>query len=174
VDLPAAPLIVTATLDPATFAVVDALRRLHFPPDRNHLSAHVTLFHCLPGEHESSIADLLSATAAATPPLPLALPSVRSLGRGVAVEIRCGGLANVHARLAHAWLDWLTPQDRHGFRPHVTIQNKVAPAAARDLLDHLRPTWQPLTGHATGLALSRYHGGPWEPVATFPFVAPQP
>ena len=29
----------------------DRLRAEHFPPERNHLAAHVTLFHALPGEH---------------------------------------------------------------------------------------------------------------------------
>ena len=43
-----APLIVTATLPPSEFAWADALRRAHFPPERNYLQAHVTLFHALP------------------------------------------------------------------------------------------------------------------------------
>lgn len=46
------PLIVTLALDEQAQARFDALRSRHFPPDRNVLDAHVTLFHALPGEQE--------------------------------------------------------------------------------------------------------------------------
>jgi hypothetical protein len=39
--------ILTAELDPASFAWLDWLRREHFPPERNLLPAHLTLFHRL-------------------------------------------------------------------------------------------------------------------------------
>ena len=42
-----APIIVTALIGAPDFAFLDALRRAHFPPDRNHLRAHLTLFHHL-------------------------------------------------------------------------------------------------------------------------------
>jgi len=41
----AGPLIVTAELAPEDFAWLDALRRHHFPPERNQLRAHLTMFH---------------------------------------------------------------------------------------------------------------------------------
>ena len=44
----AGPLIVTAELGPADFAWLDAQRRAHFPPERNQLAAHLTMFHALP------------------------------------------------------------------------------------------------------------------------------
>ena len=37
------PLILSAVLDPLVQGRLDALRRAHFPPERNHLDAHVTL-----------------------------------------------------------------------------------------------------------------------------------
>src|SRR6476469_7699644 len=46
------PLIVTLLLDDAAQQRFDALRTAHFPAERNHLAAHVTLFHALPGEQE--------------------------------------------------------------------------------------------------------------------------
>ena len=46
----ARPLIVTLKLDAASFARLDGLRRTHFPAAINRLSAHLTLFHHLPGE----------------------------------------------------------------------------------------------------------------------------
>ena len=42
-----APYIVTAELPGNVFALADGLRRAHFPPERNKLAAHVTLFHAL-------------------------------------------------------------------------------------------------------------------------------
>ena len=47
------PLILTLALDGATFAPLDALRRPHFPPERNLVPAHLTLFHALPGAERS-------------------------------------------------------------------------------------------------------------------------
>jgi hypothetical protein len=44
-----APLILTRSLDEASFAEFNQLRRLHFPPERNHTPGHCTLFHKLPG-----------------------------------------------------------------------------------------------------------------------------
>ena len=58
---------------------------------------------------------------------------VRSLGRGTALRVEAPEAAAVRAALARAFAGWLTPQDRQGWRPHVTIQNKVAPDAARAL-----------------------------------------
>ena len=56
------PLVVTLLLDEVAQERFDALRRAHFPADRNHLQAHVTLFHALPGEHEERVrADLAQA-----------------------------------------------------------------------------------------------------------------
>ena len=45
-----APLIVTALLDEQAQEWFDRLRRNHFPPARNHLDAHLTLFHRLPDD----------------------------------------------------------------------------------------------------------------------------
>lgn len=42
-----APYIVTAELPGDVLAFADGLRRAHFPPERNWLVAHATLFHAL-------------------------------------------------------------------------------------------------------------------------------
>ncbi len=164
------PLILSLQFDPATFDTLDRLRREHFPPARNHLSAHATLFHHLPGDRHDAIAEQLAASAAAVAPLPLTLPSARFLGRGVAIDVGCEPLLRLRGELARAWRPWLTPQDRQGFRPHVTVQNKVDTADARVLYERLRRTWTPLAGTATGLSLWWYRGGPWEPAGTFAFA----
>ena len=46
------PLIVTALLDEVAQERFDRLRREHFPPERNQLDAHLTLFHRLPDDPE--------------------------------------------------------------------------------------------------------------------------
>ena len=164
----AAPLILTLRLDEASFARLDALRRAHFPAAINHLRAHLTLFHHLPGDRMSEVRDHL-AVVANRPPLALGFPGVRSLGRGVAAEVASPDLGRLRAELAARFRPHLTPQDAQGFRPHVTVQNKVGPETARDLKAELEAGWTPWEGRGEGLLLHRYRGGPWEAEAEFPF-----
>ncbi len=163
------PLILTLKLDQAAFDVLDDLRAQHFPPERNFLPAHVTLFHALPGDQEQVIAAMLHELCSEIPALHLSFPKLRLLGQGVAVEIESADLIELRKRLAATWDMWLSAQDRQGFRPHVTIQNKVMPAAARRLFDDLRHTWQPFDGRGEALLVWRYRGGPWEPAGEFAF-----
>ena len=160
-----APLIVTAVLDPGAQQHFDDLRRRHFPPERNHLAAHVTLFHALPGQEEAAVrADLADVVDGA---YDVEVTGVRFLGRGVAFELRSPDLQQVRGELARRWGPWLTPQDRQGLRPHVTVQNKVAPDVARRLHGELAASFTPYVVRVEGLALWRYLGGPWEPAARF-------
>ena len=132
------------------------------------LAAHVTLFHALPGDHHDAVrADL--AAAADHGSFDVAVTGLRFLGRGVAYVLESRELAAVRDRLAAAWQPWLTPQDRQRHAPHVTVQNKVAPAVARALHERLGADFVPWTARARGLGLWRYLGGPWEPVAEHPF-----
>jgi 2'-5' RNA ligase len=162
------PLVVTLLLDDDAQRRFDRLRAEHFPPARNHLAAHVTLFHALPGEREDAVAADLAA-AAARPPFDVAVTGVRFLGRGVAYTLASTGLTELRRDLAVAWEPWLTPQDRQRHAPHVTVQNKVDPAVARALHARLSAAFEPGTVGARGLGLWRYLGGPWEPVARYPF-----
>ena len=163
-----APLIVTLRLDADAQARFDALRRAHFPPERNHLQAHVTLFHALPGAERSQVHDDL-AEVAQRPAFPVAVSRVRSLGRGVAYDLRSLELDAARAELVRRWSPWLTPQDARPHAPHVTVQNKVEPAAARALLRELQAGFTPYEVTATGFALWRYLGGPWEPLGDYAF-----
>ncbi len=47
------PLIVTARFDPIAASLFQRLRDAHFPPARNIVPAHCTLFHHLPGDEEA-------------------------------------------------------------------------------------------------------------------------
>ncbi|TAL26636.1 MAG: 2'-5' RNA ligase family protein, partial [Frankiales bacterium] len=110
------PLIVTLALDGASQERFDELRRRHFPPQRNHLSAHLTLFHALPGELEREVRQDLAQTAE-RPPLTLRVPGLRFLGRGVAYALRSPELDALRQALAARWGPHLTNQDRQPHRP---------------------------------------------------------
>ncbi|MCG7360655.1 2'-5' RNA ligase family protein [Roseomonas sp. ACRSG] len=165
-----APLILTLGLDAASFARLDALRQAHFPPERNHLSAHLTLFHALPGAMLAEISANLETLAAGTPPPVLRFAGLRSLGRGLAFTVESPALVQLRGLLASAWHGLLGPQDRQGFRPHVTVQNKVEPATARALLAELEAGFTPWEGQGVSLLLWHYRGGPWEPAGSFPLT----
>jgi 2'-5' RNA ligase len=159
----------TLKLDPIAFDLLDQLRKQHFPPDRNFLPAHITLFHALPGDQQSAIQQTLQSVCAQTSPVPLLLPKLRFLGKGTAVEVDSPELVQLQSQLAETWDGWLTAQDRQRYRPHVTIQNKVAPDTARQLYNQLLNTWEPAHGRGEGLLLWHYKGGPWDLVNEFTF-----
>ncbi len=166
------PLILTLVLDAASQAFFDRLRRQHFPPERNVLDAHLTLFHALDGEQEAAI--LADIRAAVGPAFPIDVSGLRSLGRGVAYTIVSDQLTALRGRLARAWAPMLTAQDQQRFAPHVTIQNKASSDDARALLATLRAGFTPFPATASGLALWRYKGGPWEAVDTIVFSEERP
>lgn len=164
-----APIIVTALLGAEDFAWADGLRRAHFPAERNQVPAHLTLFHHLPPSALDMLKRLLAAEARAAMPPAARVSRLLPLGQGVALGVESPGLAAIRAQLAEALQDMLTPQDRAGWRPHITIQNKVAPSAARALLQELRTDFRPRPISLTGFAAWWYRGGPWEPIATWKF-----
>ena len=156
-----APLILTAKLDAASLEYFDRLRKEHFPPERNFLAAHVTLFHHLPGENIDEIVETLETVAEMQPPFALTFDSWRFLGRGVAMKIASVELATLRNKLAGHWQHHLTPQDRQKFQPHITIQNKTEPQAARELFENVSQGHQPFDGVVVGTTLWSYLGGPW-------------
>jgi hypothetical protein len=163
-----APLIVTAELPQAIQSRADQLRLAHYPPERNQLKAHVTLFHALPPSVEDEVRDALAAEARAKP-VPGRLEGAMNLGRGTALRIESPGMLAIWERLAERFHGLLTPQDEHTPRLHVTIQNKVAPSVAKALQRELAATFEPRDFAFHGLALHRYRGGPWEAVRAWPF-----
>ncbi len=165
------PLILTLQMDEPSFARLDAVRRAHFPAARNVIPAHLTLFHNLPGGQLPAIAARLREVTRDEPPMKLRAAGLRFLGRGVAYAVDGDELVELRTRLARGWSGWLTPQDCQGFRPHVTIQNKVLPETARALHAALAREFTPFDVTGTGLLLWRYGGGPWEAAGTFPFGA---
>lgn len=166
-----APFILTLKLDDESFQYFTALRDEHFPAERNYLSAHITLFHKLPGDEEARIREVLGDIAAEQPSLSLHFPGVQSLGRGVAVQVESPDLLRVRQRMASAFEGWLSPQDQQRFRPHITVQNKVGKETAAALYTQLSPSWKAFDGVGEGLILWRYLGGPWERIDEFLFLS---
>jgi 2'-5' RNA ligase len=162
-----APLIVTLGLDADASAFFDALRQAHFPAERNFLRAHLTLFHRLPAVALPEIRQGLDEVSQRTPPCRLEATGVQSLGRGVAFTIRSDELRTLRDRLATRWRAWLVPQDRQGFWPHVTVQNKVRPEQASELLGHLQAAFVPFPAQGERLLLWRYLNGPWEALGRY-------
>ena len=166
-----APLILTLGFDSAAFAVFDGLRRAHFPSSLNFIPAHLTLFHHLPGDRLAEVAKEVERQAGACPAFPVQVEGLRKLGRGVAFHVTSRELTDLRARLAQAFSTDLTAQDRQGFRPHVTIQNKAAPDVANALFERMTETFTPWTARAESLLLWHYRGGPWEAAGRFPMSA---
>lgn len=164
-----APLILTADLPGDLHAWANDLRTQHFPPERNYLQAHVTLFHALPYFLEGELTGLLGRLAADIAPVPGRLEEIMSLGRGTALKLASPALLALRDRIADHFTGSLTAQDGHRPRLHVTVQNKVSPAEAKALQASLAAQVQPRAFHFTGLSLHRYRGGPWEFVRRFAF-----
>ncbi|MBF9237173.1 2'-5' RNA ligase family protein [Hymenobacter sp. BT683] len=167
----AAPLILTLTLDDAAQTYFNALRRQHFPPKINYLAAHLTLFHHLPGNELATVCEQLRSYSLMQCELPLKVEGLRSLGRGVAFTLENDDLRALHRQLQQAFAAHLTPQDQQKLQPHVTVQNKVEPTVARQLLAQLQADFAPFCAVGTGLQLWAYRNGPWEALQAFPFQA---
>jgi len=75
----------------------------------------------------------------------------------------------MRAGLADAFGSLLSPQDRAGWRPHVTIQSKVHQAAAKALQRTLSRDFRPYPLVIAGLAAWYYRDGLWELVSRHPF-----
>jgi 2'-5' RNA ligase len=165
-----APLILTLGLHPDDQARFEALRQRHFPPAHNHIPAHLTLFHHLPGTEAEAVAHSVQLAAQSHTAFAVDVTDLRSLGRGVAYTLASPVLTRLRAAIARMWHDSLTAQDRQGWRPHVTIQNKVAPAEAAALLAAMGAAFTPFTVRAEGLLLWHYRGGPWELAGRYPFA----
>ena len=156
-------------MDRDSFSRFEVLRQAHFPPHRNFIPAHLTLFHHLPGHDPGAIAADLAASLRDRTPVRLHATGLRFLGRGVAYAFDAPELTLLRNDLAARWGAFLTPQDRQPFRPHITVQNKADPDEARRLKQRLEAEFQPFDVVGEGLLLWRYLGGPWEPLGDFPF-----
>ena len=164
----AGALIVTAELGAQDFAWFDALRRRHYPAERNQVPAHLTIFHALPPSAEGEARRALAALACQGEPRAMVV-GLLDLGGGVAFRIRSEELDELREQLAGIFHGLLGPQDAHGWRPHITVQNKVPNREAQALVAELERDFRPRPLKIAGLALHRYLGGPWQKLAGWRF-----
>lgn len=162
------PIIVTALFDPGDDGWLQHLRRTHFPPERNLVPAHLTLFHHLPPALEEELKHRLAQIAGGAAPR-AQIAGVMDLGRGTALRVVSADLEAIRADLAEAFRGMLTPQDQAGWRPHITIQNKVERADAKTLQQALSATFAPRPLGIRGLAAWHYANGPWKPIRRWTF-----
>lgn len=158
-----APLIVTALFERADQSWFNALRREHFPPEKNVVEAHLTLFHHLPPTAADELKHRLSQATRGIRAPRAKVSGLMELGRGVAYRIQAPALDAIREELVAAFAGLLMPADAGRWRPHVTIQNKVTPVFAKTLIKALARDFAPRDVEIAGLASWWYRGGPWEP-----------
>jgi 2'-5' RNA ligase len=164
-DAPA--LIVTLEMDGESFARFNELRRRYFPPERNLVPAHLTLFPRLPGERGREIKALLRQLTAGRRPIQVEVGEPKASERGVAILLRSPQLQALRDELAREFRPWLNPDD--SFRPHITVQNNVGPEEAQRTKREIAAAILPRRITGLGLHLWRYRDGPWEDVQLFRF-----
>ncbi|WVR06709.1 hypothetical protein IAU60_003741 [Kwoniella sp. DSM 27419] len=131
------PLILTLTLDKASYKLLTDLRSKYFPPHRNFLTAHVTLFHAIPLHRFDELDERLKGICAERNAWDVFIGEPQKMGnRGVMLNLR-ERPSNTTAQLHDQRLRWLkkgvhedrdklTNQDMQPLkRPHVTVLNKA-------------------------------------------------
>ena len=158
----AAPFIVTAALPADIQGWAEGLRRAHYPPEKNHLHAHVTLFHAFAPSLLEELTRFLPRIAGEFGAPEAEITGVMDLGTGTAIALASRQLLALRGLIAEHFSGSLTAQDLHEPRPHITIQNKVTKREARALQAALAPTIVPRRFAFPALELHLYQGGPWQ------------
>lgn len=164
----AGALIIAAEIADADFSWLEGLRRTFYPLERNQVAAHLTIFHALPPSAEMELRARLSKIVRQEAPR-ASIEGLTDLGGGVAFRVVSPDLDRIRDELASDLLGLLGVQDRGGWRPHVTIQNKVSPRLARAVKQSLERTFRPRPLRISGLELNRYLDGPWDRLGTYQF-----
>ena len=162
------PLIVTADFAPADFAWLEGLRRAHYPAEQNRVPVHLTMFQGLPPSAVEEIKQQLAAHTRC--PAPRAtIAGLMLFDEGVAFRVVSDELDSIIESIADHFHGMLSAPDAVGWRPHITIQNKVPAKQARALLRELERDFRSRPLGISGLSVHRYRGGPWETLATYKF-----
>jgi hypothetical protein len=164
----AGPLIVTADFSAADFAWLEGLRRDHYPAEQNRVAVHLTMFQGLPPSAVEDVRRQLALHSAGPPPR-ATIAGLMNLTSGVAFRVVSDELETIRDSIADHFHGLLCAPDAAGWRPHVTIQNKVPPKQARALIAGLERDFRPRPLGVAGLSVHRYRGGPWETVGTYAF-----
>lgn len=163
------PLLVCAELPDDVLAWADGLRRAHYPPERNRLRAHVTLFHGLPPSASDAVEDVLARLAARHAPPEARIAGLMDLGHGTALAVDSPVIAVLHAEIAAALHGLIQQRDARRLRPHITVQAKVGRAEAEALQRELRPRITSCSFRFRGFGLYRWDGALWNFAKLHPF-----
>ncbi|WP_243457188.1 2'-5' RNA ligase family protein [Parasphingorhabdus cellanae] len=163
------PIIMTAMMGKQDLAWADALRRAHYPPERNILPAHITLFHHLPPQALSEIKQAVKEITQYSAPPITSLQRLIHLGSGVAYQLHSPELLDIRMDMADRFHGLLVAQDQQTPRLHITVQNKVSAKEAKELLNRLSLDFEPRSFQIKGLALHYYMDGPWKLIGEWPF-----
>jgi 2'-5' RNA ligase len=158
----ARPFIVTVALPAGIQNWAEDLRRTHYPEERNHLQAHVTLFHSFAPSLFDELKRFLPRITGEFAPPQAFITGLMDLGTGTAIALSSEQLLRLRELIAEHFHGSLTAQDLHEPRPHITIQNKVKKREARALQTALAPMIEPRPFAFPALELHLYQGGPWE------------
>jgi hypothetical protein len=162
----ARPFILTAALPENIQSWAEGLRRAHYPEHRNHLHAHVTMFHSFAPSLLEELRDFIPRLAAEFAAPEASVSGVMDLGTGTAIALASEPLLELRAMIAEHFHGALTDQDLYEPRPHITIQNKVTRKEARALQASLAPQLAARIYSGPfcfpALELHLYQDGPWE------------
>ena len=137
------PLIVTAGFSADDHAWLEGLRRAHYPFEQNRVPVHLTMFQGLPPSAVDEVRHQLALHSAAAPPR-ASIAGLMNLSSGVAYRVVSDELEAIRKSIADHFHGLLCAPDAAGWRPHITIQNKVAPREAKALLDELERNFRPV------------------------------
>ncbi len=163
------PYILCLKMDAVSLQRLSAWRKQYFPPERNFLEAHLTLYHRLPFTATQLILSTLKTFAQNQLVFPLSFEELTHQGGFLGIKAAPSEVLQVKGALDRAFDLWLAPQDRQKIMPHVTVMNNAPPEATGEALRLLKQEFAPWQGRAEGLQLFRYRQGPWEWVADFLF-----
>ena len=161
----ARPCILTAARPPEIQGWAEGLRRAHYPAHRNHLHAHVTMFHSFAPSLLEELKDFIPRITAEFAAPRAEISGVMDLGTGTAIALASPELLQMRNMIADHFHGSLTDQDLYEPRPHITVQNKVTKREAKDLQAalHLEVEIKADSGPFVfpALELHRYLDGPW-------------
>ena len=158
--LKAAPLIITLKIDESSQTFFNELRKKYFPAHCNYVDAHITLFHKLPSQNIKidNILEHFSKRKC----FELKIADIVLQDKGVAYEIECEELLQLHKAMQDDLSKYLIRNDKKKLWPHITIQSKVTAFKAFKTHAGLLSTFKPLTATAIGFECWYYVKGYWE------------
>ncbi|WP_366004274.1 2'-5' RNA ligase family protein [Sphingomonas sp.] len=121
----AGPLIVTADFSADDYSWLEGLRRAHYPAELNRVPVHLTMFQALPPSEVENVRHQLALHSKSPPPT-ATIAGLMNLSSGVAYRVVSGELETIREAIADHFHGMLSAPDAAGWRPHITIQNKVS------------------------------------------------